>query len=1410
MAVAQRLKEAGESEMVVRHLNQYLLLEPTDSDALALKAEAIVALAKEKNPGAILGAAQAQETLIRAAPESPEAQKARRRLVTLYTRYGDFLRENANTVITSQIALRESRYAAAERTARELMAGGADDPEAHRLLALALEGRAVPGDKQALNDAIHEFRTVLIEDPKDIIAASHLSALYRDRLKDTARADSILSELLQTLPDSIEVRLVRYRHFIESHRPDLAVQELEAAIKLSPNNVDVLLAATENAFRRGRIEQARAYLASVPEASRSELRVLMLRGMLDFGEEHPDEAIDSWRRCLTTSAGTDAETSWWLAYALIQIGRTADAKPLIYQYRRLAGLGSAKLRFLEAVLDEKTGRPARAIFMIDQIKERFEPRWEEMIQLTRGRCYEALWDEHKAAKYYTMAIENEPTSVVARLAQANLRLKRRPDEAILEIERGLAAIPKHPALKVALAGALLRREAALPRNTRSFVRFDRAWKDAMDTSPEAPSLILMQADRLNITGQDAAAVALLEKAAANNVKSAALAAALVEGLNRLGKHDRALAVAERVSKPNAAGDSAALRIARARALMGLYRGGEARLALVENIDFLPASERPEIYIALGRLESGRGDPDAARRAYTEWAKLVPDDPRPRLVLLELALEQGDLTAAHGRVEELRVLGDSTASLARGENARLMSGNSDLAYRLGRIKELIAEHDDPEPSERTSDHPLQEARTLVDAVLLDAPALPAAQMAQAQVLERQGNLDEAVASYERAWENGIEAALPRIVELLTRRGRFDALAKLRNSPVAAGSAARLDLLSAKMFEKVGDRIQAGQLANQVAAELPDSTQALGWQVRMLDHLGKLDDAESALLAMADRRPDELTPLLRLLEFQAKHHRDAGADLTVARIKERFRSSKPERLDALIARTRGNYEGAARAYTAALDRDPNDVALLLEVAAFHEATGRSIEAEAAYRKVLELDPRNRPAARQLAAVLANRLNPTDWAKAWEVLGPESEANNEPDDRLARAMVLSKSSEPARKAEALREVDRLLGDLPASLPTAVEARKLFTNLLLEAGKTERAKQVSAISAADGTDPGAIALYAQALIQSKNPVAAEWQLDRLSTISPGDLRETSLRAKLIWDRSRPLEAAAALERAYQVRENTPGAESLGREAFLLLAAMGHETNDIAERLARSLAKKKPSWSWMPATILARKGQRDEALVLLNVAVSASKSRPTAEDLREVGRCAMQLAVASDDPVTLGKVAEILTKTLSLEPNSDELLVMTAMLRHLQRNYEEEVRLYKSVLTRRPESYVVLMNLAWALSEGLHRPDEAMPYMETLDKVAKGDIAAMDTHAVILMRSGRLEQAIDELRLVVESKPIALHYFHQALAYKRAGRTEEARRCLEDARKAGLNVREVDVAERDDFQELVEPLTVGESKSGT
>ena len=55
-----------------------------------------------------------------------------------------------------------------------------------------------------------------------------------------------------------------------------------------------------------------------------------------------------------------------------------------------------------------------------------------------------------------------------------------------------------------------------------------------------------------------------------------------------------------------------------------------------------------------------------------------------------------------------------------------------------------------------------------------------------------------------------------------------------------------------------------------------------------------------------------------------------------------------------------------------------------------------------------------------------------------------------------------------------------------------------------------LTAVSAASGTDPSSIALYAETLLQSKKLDAAASQIDRLGALSPGDVREANLRARL------------------------------------------------------------------------------------------------------------------------------------------------------------------------------------------------------------------------------------------------------------------------------------------------------------
>ena len=1376
LATVRRLQKSGAADLALRHLNQRLSIRPNDARALALRSEILFEAAQA--PGQVLGAIKAHESFIRTAPDAPGSQDARRRLVRLYLKYGDAHRHGASSQFDVEVAVLESRYRAAEIVARQLIDRGARDSESRRLLAMALDGLAVPGDRKALNDAVKEYRNVLTLDPSDVEAAERLATLYLDRLQDAPRAERVLDGLLAAQPKKAAVRLTRYRFYAKARRDAEAAAELEEAIKLSPDDLPVIISAAEHALRRGDSAGARRQLDKVSESARGDIRVLMTRGLIDFGDERPEEAVDAWRRGLLASSGTNDEVVWWLAYSLIQMGRLAEAEPLLSQYRRLAGDEAPMTRFLAAMLDERNGKPARAIAGLEQIHGRLAARWETMIQVARGRCYEALWDEMKALQAYSLALQADPAAVVPRLSIAKLRLARRPEEAAAELERGLALVPGEPALRIALAGALMQQEAARPARARDWADFDRALAKAIQSSAGSSAVVLMSADRLSLSGRPEEAVTLLEKAAQKVPRNAQVAIALAKGLSRRGRDARALTVLEQASDPEEAGDQASLRIARARTLVALLRGREAREVLVGDVEQLPKADRPQVWMALGRLETARGNLEAARTAYAEWGRLLPNDPRPRLVLLDLAFEQKDEKEVRARVEEIGSI----------------CGGQDVAYRLARAKELLAERDAANPPEGSRDAALEEAGQLVESVLSDAPELPAAQMLRAQVLERSGKIDEAINAYQISWEHGVEPALPRLIDLLTRRRRFDSLRQLQANDGHAKT--QVDLLSARAFLREGDSARASRIAKELTPDDPNSPEAIDWQSRMLSHVGRLDDADASLRAVAERRPEVLEPWLALLRFQTEHKRAQAAAETLARIKAVVKTDQPERLEARCQAAAGAASKAAKAYRSAALKRPHDTALQLELARFYEDNDRPIQAEAALREALRLDPKQRPAARQLAVLLSSRAGDAEsWTRAWTELGPEGPKTEPPDDRLARAVVLSRAPDTARRSSALKRLDDLIADLPAQHLTAAAARHYLVRLLLESGQAARASQIAAVSAAQGTDPASVTLYAKALIQNKNPVAAEWQLDRLAAVSPGNAQEAALRARVIWDRSRPTEAAAALENAYGLHENDPGALALGREAYLMLAAMGPDYDPVAQRLGRKLALKNPSLSWMPAAALARKGNHDEAIDLLEIAARGGQY----EDLLETGRTAMTLAVDAADPVTLSRVERVLDAALNAAPGVDELSIFKAMLRHIQGRYNDEAQLYQAALERKPEHPVILNNLAWVLSEGLHRPEEGLKYIDELVKITGRNPQTLDTRGVILTRLGRYDEAVHDLQEVVAREPKALHHLHLARSYQLSGRNDAALKSRDLARQHGLSLKDLDPIERSDLKTLLD-----------
>jgi tetratricopeptide (TPR) repeat protein len=1380
----QLVRDKKQPELAQTYLNSYLDLAPEDAEAWDLKFQ--LAAERAYAPEHLLGAIKVGEQALRFDPSGPQRQQTLRRLVELYLKLGEQAPE-------------AGRYTAARQLMEELKGKGepsgksaVTDPTLLRLGARVQEGVARLGNQEvnhkARDEAIKRYEEARKLDPKDVEGAERLARLYRDLAGDPGKAEEVLDKLVEANPSSAAY-LARYRHFADAG-PEAAADATEAlkqALAVAPDDFDVRLAAAEDALRRNDTAAARGHLDALPAGRRDDQRVRYLRGMVDLQDNRADDAIINWRQGLLAAGGNNVELTWRLAFVLLQLGRIADAKPLMDQYRRLSGgeEPAAPYRLLEGLKSLKENRPLEAIPKLEQALKKIHPALVGQVHYLLGQAYEATRDEEQALEQYKKAGDVATSWAAPRLARIRLLSTRRPDLAEVELKLAAAELPEDPNLAVALARAELRRQerAVAGRARPAWGEFDRLLARARELAPGAGAVAQLEADRMAIDGRVDRALERLEQATRHDKANAELWAARAGALARLGRLDDALLVLEQGAAPEAAGDQAVLRIARARILTQQGHGSEARESLVRDLDRLPPNQRPSVWMELGNLYAGQRETAQARKAYREWARLLPNDPMPLLFLLELDLAVGDEKAVAEGIEKLQDIGAA----------------HDLHYRVAQVLDLLRPHkgeSQPEREER-----LAKAERLIGEIRDQDPQQRYADLLEGQLHERRGDLAKAAKSYEQAISHeGGPAALQRLAVIYAHLKKDDDLSRLQRE--RGDAAARLGQLAAETALQEGDKERAAKLADKVVAGAPDDVNARIWWARIYNTLGRPAEAEKALRDLIAKRRGEAQPWLALLALQVGRKQAEAARKTADEAAAAVtQGDYPELFHAECYRAAGDLAKADACYQEALKKHPDDPRVVREAAGFYEAAGRVDLAHRLLSALLGRDPSQRWAVRGLALIeSAQAKNIEQWAPAYIRLGDPS-ATDTPEDRLARAIVLSRGPRDDQHREARAILERLLEDLPAGLATAATARGVLARLDLQAGTPELAAKAAALAkldAGDGAAAAAVAFYAEALIRAKQLDEAERQLNRLALLAPDDLATTRLRARLLAARGRPEEAAGVLEKAYEARRDDPGAGALGHELTLELVALGRL--DAAERLARALSQRKDYSAKATALlgfVLTKQGRPREAMDLYEEAVA--KGDPAA--MREAVQNALYLATGSKgkDAAMLDRAEAVLGKALEREPSAPDLLVQKGYLRHLQGKYEDEVQLYKDALAKSPDDLRFLNNLAWTLSEYLGRPQEALKWIEEAFRRtgAKGP-NLLDTRGVILTRLGRLDEAIRDLEEAAKGKPDAAVYYHLARAYHKAGREADFRRARAAARQAGMTPERLDPVDREEMKALL------------
>jgi tetratricopeptide (TPR) repeat protein len=248
---------------------------------------------------------------------------------------------------------------------------------------------------------------------------------------------------------------------------------------------------------------------------------------------------------------------------------------------------------------------------------------------------------------------------------------------------------------------------------------------------------------------------------------------------------------------------------------------------------------------------------------------------------------------------------------------------------------------------------------------------------------------------------------------------------------------------------------------------------------------------------------------------------------------------------------------------------------------------------------------------------------------------------------------------------------------------------------------------------------------------------------------------------------------------------------------------------------------------LLDRLGQADEAEKVLRAFVTSSKqpesifllighlSRrrlPEALDL-----CEQAWKTCSPEAVALTSVAILpraqareadnqrverwLLAALAKNPRSAQIVAAYAQIQDTRGRHDDAIGLYRRILDRSPDNIVALNNLAYMLAfkEGIGA--EALVLAQRAIELAGPNPQLLDTRAVIYLRTGQADRAVQDLQQTMKQSPTPDMYFRLAQAQHLANRPSAAAAAFAKATEAGLCLDALHPLERPGFERLASEL---------
>ncbi len=389
---------------------------------------------------------QRAETLIRLAQSYDQAVTRRQEKPTVIQWYYRAIGAAPDRVDLqlrlTELFLETQQFRLAEKQADEILNRNPTETHASKLRALRAYSQLRQGEPLVTEEVLQELQQVQRNEPSDLAVAQALARLYRESpgaVSNLAaqRADEVMDELVQGASEDFEAHLARFQYRMQ-YQPEEASADLRQALRLAPEEPDVLLAAAEWAVQQDATDEAVGFYRRLVETHPDDARAYLGWGDCLFRLGDVERAVETWQRGKESARSGQLLLQLRLVGALINLQRLDEAEQELASVstalsQRIANKNMAETDALISSRDLLAARLAiarrqddRAIELLQRVattaKRRSGVRVEDSVpfqaRLEWGQLELRREAWENAVDCFRKALEIAPQSAAARLGAA--------------------------------------------------------------------------------------------------------------------------------------------------------------------------------------------------------------------------------------------------------------------------------------------------------------------------------------------------------------------------------------------------------------------------------------------------------------------------------------------------------------------------------------------------------------------------------------------------------------------------------------------------------------------------------------------------------------------------------------------------------------------------------------------------------------------------------------------------------------------------------------------------------------------------------------------------------------------------------------------------------------------------------